>query len=97
MKGIFRELTETLIYAGKLQIKDLLPHRIFLVYCTKTYRVLNPHLKELHLILVSLMLYIDSVGWKLQGKELLEAIYDRKMMDLERRRRTIIFDISTAV
>ena len=36
MKGILKEVVDILSSAGKLQIKGLLSHQIFLVYCTRT-------------------------------------------------------------
>ena len=72
-------------------------HRGLLVYFTRTYRVLKPHLKGLHRTLYSWRPYIDRYGWKFQGKGLLGAMCDGKNISLGRRSRTRICDGSPTV
>ena len=61
-KYILREVADMLSSAGKLRRKDLLLYRGFLVYCTRTYMVINPHLKWLHTTVYSWIPYRDGQG-----------------------------------
>ena len=45
----------------------LMSKRVLLVNFTRTYRVLNPHLKVINLTIDSWCYHIDTEGWKLQG------------------------------
>ena len=60
---------------GQLMLQRLLEIRGFLVYVVQTYRWINPYIKGLHLTIDAWCPGKDEYGFKLQEKELQDALF----------------------
>jgi hypothetical protein len=70
-KSLIAELVEMLqVSPDRLPLLRLLQIRGFLLYVTRTYRYMTPHLKGLHLTIDSWREGRDSEGWRASGAEL---------------------------
>ena len=68
-KRILREL-RTQVKEGKLNTADLLSWRGFLIYVSRTYHMMKPYLKGLHLTIDSWRPERGSDGWKLRNADM---------------------------
>jgi hypothetical protein len=70
-KSLIAELEEMLrVSENKLPLLRLMQIRGFLLYVTRTYRYMTPHLKGLHLTIDSWREGRDSEGWRSTGAEM---------------------------
>jgi hypothetical protein len=71
------EIIAELKGAGEtVDFKGLEKKRGFLIYATRTYPSMVPHLKGIHQTLDSCRPHRDEEGWKLTMKEIVRARYD---------------------
>jgi hypothetical protein len=76
-KEIINWIAESMTCSDSIDYKKLERHRGFLVYLVRTYPVMNPYLKGIHLTIDSWRPFHSKDGWKMTLSELNEAMKDK--------------------
>jgi len=77
-KKIILWLQEVMASSEGIKHKTLEHHQGFLVYLVRTYPMLNPYLKGIHLTLDSWRPYQGTDRWKLTSRELQQALMEKE-------------------